>query len=70
MSKKESQLYKKDIDNFLEKSKSDKTYSKNGIQVERDSQNRVVGLKAKNASRKQIKKIHKMQRSINRKGDY
>ena len=45
-------------------------YSKNGIKVERDSQNRVVGLKATDANRKQIKKIHKMQRSINRKGDY
>ena len=124
MSKKESQLYKKEIDTLLEKSKSyekllndidsgkikagrdfltnldsnghftsvedgitfkksdaeiaknrykikdDKTYAKNGIRVERDSQNRVVSLKAKNSSRKQIKKIHKMQRSINRKGDY
>ena len=41
-----------------------------GIKVERDSQNRVVSLKATNANRKQIKKINKMQRSINRKGDY
>ena len=52
------------------KIKDDKTYSKNGIKVERDSQNRVVSLKATNANRKQIKKINKMQRSINRKGDY
>ena len=52
------------------KIKDDKMYSKNGIKVERDSQNRVVGLKATDANRKQIKKIHKMQRSINRKGDY
>ena len=52
------------------KIKDDKTYSKNGIKVERDSQNRVVSLKATNANRKQIKKIHKIQRSINRNGDY
>ena len=52
------------------KIKDDKTYSKNGIKVERDSQNRVISLKATNANRKQIKRINKMQRSINRKGDY
>ena len=124
MSKKESQLYKKEINTLLEKSKSyekllkdidsgkikagrdfitnldskghftsvedgivfkksdseiarnrykikdDKMYSKNGIQVKRDSKNRVISLKATDANSKQIKTINKMQRSINQKGDY
>ena len=52
------------------KNKDDKTFRKTGIKVERDRQNRVTSLKATNANRKQIKKINKMQRSINRKGDY
>lgn len=50
--------------------KDNKTYNKTGIKVTRDKQNRVVGLSAKDASNKQIRKIHKMQRSIARKGDY
>jgi hypothetical protein len=41
-----------------------------GIKVDRDSLNRVTGLKATNASKRQIKKINKMQKSINRRGDY
>lgn len=50
--------------------KDNKTYNKTGIKVTRDKQNRVVGLSAKDASNKQIRKIHKMQRSIARKGEY
>lgn len=52
------------------KNKDDKTFKKTGIKVERDSLNRVTGLKATNASKRQIRKINKMQRSINRRGDY
>lgn len=52
------------------KAKDAKTYAKTGIKVERDSMNRVTSMKAPNASRKQIKKINKMMRSVGRKGDY
>jgi hypothetical protein len=52
------------------KNKDDKTFKKTGIKVERDSLNRVTRLKATNASKRQIRKINKMQRSINRRGDY
>ena len=50
--------------------KDNNIYKKTGIKVSRDNQNRVVGLSAKNINRKQIKQINKMQKSIQRKGDY
>ena len=52
------------------KNKDDKTFRKTGIKVERDHQNRVTSLKATNVNRRQIKKINRMQKAINKKGDY
>ena len=52
------------------KNKDDKTFKKTGIKVDRDSLNRVTRLKATDASKRQIRKINKMQRSINKRGDY
>ena len=50
--------------------KDSKTYKKTGIKVHRDELNRVTNLSANNANKKQIKKINKMMRSINLRGDY
>lgn len=52
------------------KNKDDKTFKRTGIKVDRDELNRVTRLKATNANKRQIRKINKMQRSINRRGDY
>lgn len=50
--------------------KDNRTYKKTGIKVTRDDLNRVTGLSAKDATPEQIKKIHQMQRSIAKNGDY
>lgn len=47
-----------------------KTYEKNGIIVDRDNNNRVASISANSATQKQVKRINKMQRKVNRKGDY
>ena len=52
------------------KLKDDKTFRKTGIKIERDHQNRITSLKAENANSRQIKKINRMQKAINKKGDY
>ena len=47
-----------------------KTYDRTGIMVDRDELNRVTSISAQNVDRRKIKKMNKMQRKVNRRGDY
>lgn len=50
--------------------KDARTLKKHGIEVQRDDQQRITGMRSKDASMKQIRRINKMQRKILRTGDY